>query len=97
MVWFIFAFSAAFFKSLKDVFSKKSLKDIDEYIASWSLRFFTLPFLVPLLFFIEIPSLGDQFWTALFVSGSLNIVTTIFYMKAIKYSDLSLTVPIVAF
>lgn len=97
MIWFIFALLTAFFESLKDVFSKKSLKHIDVYIVSWSLRFFTLPFLLPLLFIINIPTLGEQFWIALFVGGTLNVVTTILYMKAIQYSDLSLTVPIVAF
>ncbi len=97
MAWFIFAILTAFFESTKDVFSKKGLKHIDEYVVSWSLRFFALPFLIPLLFFIEIPSLGGRFWTALFIGGSLNILTTILYMKAIKYSDLSITVPMVAF
>jgi len=97
MLWFIFSFFTAFFESLKDVFSKKSLKNIDEYVVSWSLRFFALPFLVPLLFFIEIPSLGNKFWLALLVGGSLNVIATILYMKAIKYSDLSITVPMVTF
>lgn len=77
--------------------SKKGLITTDEYIISWSLRFFSFPFLLPLLFFINIPVLGDMFWVALLVSGSLNVVTTILYMKAIKYSDLSITVPMVAF
>lgn len=97
MLWFVFSFLTAFFESLKDVFSKKSLKNIDEYIVSWSLRFFALPFLIPLLFFIEIPSLGNQFWTAFLVGGSLNVITTILYMKAIKHSDLSITVPMITF
>ncbi len=95
MFWFIFAFLTAFFKSTKDVFSKKGLKDIDEYIVAWALRFFALPFLLPLLFFIKIPVIGNQFWLALFIGGSLNVVTTILYMKAIKVSDLSITIPMV--
>jgi len=97
MLWLIFSFFTALFESLKDVFSKKSLKNIDEYVVSWSLRFFALPFLIPLLFFIEIPSLGNKFWLALLVSGSLNVIATILYMKAIKHSDLSITVPMVTF
>lgn len=97
MVWFIYAFFTAFFESVKDVFSKKGLENIDEYTVAWSLRFFSLPFLLPLLFLIDIPSPGDMFWTALFTGGSLNVVTTVLYMKAIKYSDLSVTVPMVAF
>lgn len=97
MSWFIFAVLTAFFESLKDVFSKKSLGEVDEYVASWSLRAFALPFLLPILFFREIPQLGDQFWLALAVSGTLNIAATIFYMKALKFSDLSLAVPMVTF
>ena len=97
MLWILFSFFTALFESLKDVFSKKSLKNIDEYVVSWSLRFFALPFLVPLLFFIEIPSLGNKFWLALLIGGSLNVITTILYMKAIKHSDLSITVPMVTF
>lgn len=97
MLWIVFAFLTAFLQSLKDVFSKKSLKNIDEYIVSWSLGFFALPFLIPLLFFIEIPSLGNQFWMALLVGGSLNVIAIILFMKAIKYSDLSITVPMITF
>lgn len=97
MLWIVFSFFTALFESLKDVFSKKGLKNIDEYIVSWSLGFFALPFLLPLLFFIEIPSLGNKFWLALLISGSFNVVATILYMKAIKHSDLSITVPMVTF
>ncbi len=97
MLWLVFAFLTAFFESMKDVFSKKSLKNIDEYVVAWSLRFFALLLLLPLLFFVEIPKIGEQFWFALFVSGILNSIATILYMKAIKFSELSLTVPMVAF
>lgn len=96
MSWFVLATLTAFFESLKDVFSKRSLKTLDEYIVACSLMFFALPFLVPLLFFIEIPSLGEHFWMALFIGGTLNVTTTILYLKAIKDSDLSKTVPLVA-
>jgi uncharacterized membrane protein len=65
MVWLIFAFLTAFFESATDVFSKKSLKDIGEYIVAWALPFFALPFLLPLLVFTKIPTLGEQFWLAL--------------------------------
>lgn len=97
MIWFICAVLTAFFESIKDIFSKGSLRNIDEYMVSLALTLFALPFLAPFLFIIKIPHLGNQFWTALFLGGSLNVIATILYMKAIKYSDLSLTVPLVAF
>jgi len=97
MIWFIYAFLTAIFRSLKDVISKKSLNNIDEYLMSWSLRFFALLFVIPLLFFIEIPSLGAQYWFALFIGGSLNIITTLFFLKSIKHSNISTTVPLGTF
>ncbi len=97
MLWFIFAFLTALFEATKDVFSKKSLKDINEYLVAWSLPCFALPFLLPLLLFTGIPPLGERFWQALFIGGSLYAITLILYMKAIKSSDLSITVPMLTF
>lgn len=97
MTWIVLSFLTALCESLKDVFSKKGLTNVDEYVIAWSLRFFALPFLLPMLLFVRIPALGNQFWPALLFGGGLNVVTTILYMKAIKQSALSLTVPMVAF
>jgi len=97
MTWFIFAFLAAFFNSVKGVFSKKSVKNIDEYIVAWALRFFTSLFLLTAFLFIEIPEMGDRYLIALLISGSINVVTTVLVMKALKYSDLSVVAPITTF
>nr|QNO50888.1 hypothetical protein LELLBOIK_00003 [Methanosarcinales archaeon ANME-1 ERB6] len=97
MPWFIFAFLTALFEATKDVLSKKSLKDIDEYVVAWSLPFFALPFLLPILLFTEIPPLGERFWLALVTGGTLYAFTLVLYMKAIKSSDLSITVPMLTF
>ncbi len=100
MTWLIFGILTAFFEAVKDVFSKQNLKKNDEYVVAWSLAFFSALFLVPFLFFIKIPQLNPQlnplFWIALLIGGSINAVTAILYIKAIKLSDLSLTVPLVA-
>ncbi len=99
MLWVLLAFLTAFFESMKDVASKRSLslKRIDEYVVAWSLRAFAIPFLLPLLLIFGIPALGPDFLIALFIGGSLNTLVTIMYMKAIKASDLSITVPMVTF
>lgn len=100
MTWLIFGILTAFFEAVKDVFSKQNLKKNDEYVVAWSLAFFSAVFLAPFLFFIEIPQLNPQlnpqFWIALLIGGSINAVTAILYIKAIKLSDLSLTLPLVA-
>jgi drug/metabolite transporter (DMT)-like permease len=100
LTWLIFGILTAFFEAIKDVFSKQNLKKNDEYVVAWSLAFFSAIFLTPFLFFIKIPQLNPQlnpqFWISLSIGGSINAVTAILYIKAIKLSDLSLTVPLVA-
>jgi len=64
---------------------------------AWAWRFFALPFLLPLLLVIDIPRLDSEFWWALGISGGLNVLTAVLYIKAIQQSDLSLTVPMITF
>lgn len=97
MLWLGFAFLSAFFDSLKDVSSKRSLKHVDEYTVAWAFRLFATLFIVPAVFFTGIPSIGSRFWEAMIIGGTLNIITTVLYMKAYKNSDLSITSPITAF
>ncbi|MFO8078264.1 MAG: EamA family transporter, partial [Thermoplasmatota archaeon] len=97
MIWIVFAFLTAFFESIKDVLSKKSLKEIDEYVVAWSLWFFSIPFLVLVLFIVGIPKIDSSFWLFLFLGGVCNVFATIFYMKSIKLADLSISVPLLAF
>ena len=86
----------AFFEAVKDVFSKQNLKKSDEYVVAWSLAFFSVIFLIPWVIYTGIPALNTQFAIALLIGGSINAVTAVLYIKAIKVSDLSLTVPLVA-
>ena len=96
MTWLILGIFTAFFEALKDVFGKQNLKKSDEYVVAWSLAFFSVIFLIPWVIYTGIPALNTQFAIALLIGGSINAVTTILYIKAIKVSDLSLTVPLVA-
>ncbi|MFB8796613.1 MAG: EamA family transporter [Microcoleus sp.] len=96
MTWLILGIFTAFFEALKDVFGKQNLKKSDEYVVAWSLAFFSVIFLTPWVISTGIPALNTQFWIALLIGGSINAVTAILYIKAIKVSDLSLTVPLVA-
>lgn len=99
MLWLILSLFAALFESLKDVFSKKSLKlgNADEYAVSFSLSFFSVLVLLIILAFTGIPSLGKQFWAVLLVTAPLEVVALILFMKAIKSSDLSVTLPMITF
>lgn len=96
MTWLILGIFTAFFEAVKDVFGKQNLKKSDEYVVAWSLAFFSVISLSPWVIYTGIPALNTQFWIALLIGGSINAVTAILYIKAIKVSDLSLTVPLVA-
>ncbi len=93
-MWLLFAFLTAFFTSLQDVFSKRIIKKVDIYLIAWSGIFFTLPFYCLALPFQPIPKIGWPFWPALAMSTLILSFAVVFYVKAIKYSDLSLSVPI---
>jgi drug/metabolite transporter (DMT)-like permease len=96
LIWLILGIFTAFFEAVKDVFSKQNLKKSDEYVVAWSLSFFSVIFLLPWVLYTGIPALNSQFAIALLIGGSINAVTAVLYIKAIKVSDLSLTVPLVA-
>lgn len=97
MLWVVFALLTAFFMSCKDLFSRRALKDLDEYIVAWSVYMFAIPFLLFLLLFFKIPKLDSTFWLALLITTGVGTLSQILYMKAIKTSGLSKTVPMLAF
>ncbi len=97
MHWVGLALLTALCEALKDVFSKLNLKNTNPYIIALAMRLFSLPLLLPLLIFIDIPVLGEMFFPALIAGGLMNIFITILYLKAIQHSDLSVTVPMVTF
>lgn len=97
MTWFIFAFLTATFESLKDVTSKHTIPRSNEYVVAWAWMIFAVPFLLPAVLIQGIPEIKPQFWVALGVSTLILSSSLVLYMKAIKASDLSLTIPMIAF
>jgi len=97
MLWFVFSLLTAISEATKDAILKKGVERIDEYVVAWLLRALPLPFLLLLLLFVPIPPIDATFWVALVAGGSINVVTTIMYVKAIKISPLSLVLPMLTF
>lgn len=97
MNWLLFSFFTAICEASKDIFSKKGLAKVDVYIVAWASRLYSIPFLLPVFFIVDIPDIKPSFWVALCIGGGLNVVTTILYMKSISSSELSLSVPLIAF
>lgn len=97
MGWISFALLTAFSRSLTDVAGKTGLKKVDEYIVVLAMYLFSLPFIAVALYFTGIPKLETNFWIALPIGALLNIVANVLYMRAIKTSDLSLSIPLITF
>ena len=96
-MWFFLALVTAFFTSLQDVCGIKIVHKADVYVIVWGWVFFCLPFLYAYLFVDGMSPIGPSFGKALAVSTVILIIASILYMKAIKYSDLSITMPMLAF
>jgi len=94
MLWLAYSLLTALFESLKNLSSKKSLVEIDEYWVSFLFRLVIFLLLLPFLLFQGVPPLEEGFWGALIVSGAINSIATLLFMRAIKYSDLSLSIPL---
>jgi len=97
MIYLGFAFLTALFESLKDLSGKFGLGQLNEFFISWSMSALALPILLPILFYVGIPELNATFWKAIMVGGVLNAVSLVLYMRAIRVSDLSVTIPMITF
>lgn len=96
MNWFFLSLFCAFFTASADALCKKTLAESNEYLIAWVRVGFATPFLLLLLPFIEIPRLDVHFFLAILILLPLETVALILYMKAIKISPLSITLPFLA-
>ncbi len=95
--WFFLALATAFFACLKDIFSKHAVNRSNPYLVAWAWTLGALPFLLPLAFLLPLPRPRPAFWPALFAGSLLHVAATILYLRALKASDISLTIPIISF
>jgi len=95
-MWFLYSISSAFAETVKDILSKKYLKNIDEYSLAAAFHVWTLLFSIPLLVRFGIPVLKTEFWIGSFLFLFITPTWTILYAKAIKGAELSKVLPIMA-
>ncbi len=94
MSWFVYAFICALSLATADALSKKALDDgIGPSIVAWVRTGYTVPFMAVIIPFIDKPKLDGIFYMAMFLAIPLDIIALLLYMKAIKVSPLSLTLP----
>ena len=90
----MYAFVCALSLATADALSKKALDDnADPYIIAWVRTGYAAPFIAVIIPFIDIPELDSVFYLVTFLAVPLDIIAVLLYMKAIKVSPLSLTLP----
>ncbi|MFC1627158.1 EamA family transporter [Patescibacteria group bacterium] len=96
-MWIFYSFLTSFLETAKDVIGKTSSQKTDEYVSAFFFQFFALLFLLPLVISSGIPQLKTGFWASLSIGIILNTTWNILYMKAVKLSPLSVSIPMLAF
>lgn len=94
--WVWLSLGAAFTLATSDALTKKALAFRDEYVVAWLRLVFSLPLLFILFLFIPVPKLDKEFYTAFALSLPLEIASIILYIKALRLSPLSLSLPFLA-
>lgn len=96
MTWVVLMIVAAFLQAAKDAFLKRAMAGVDVLVATWSYCLTTSVFLGGLLLYTGFPPTGPGFWWLVALSGSFGSLNLLLYSTAVKASDLSLTLPMLA-
>lgn len=95
MIGFLLALGTAISEASKDITSKYNLHHIDEYVAGFSMHLVQSLLLIPLVLYLGIEEMSTRFLWALFASSVLQLTVILLYFKAIKRSEISVTVPLI--
>ncbi|MDD1689808.1 MAG: DMT family transporter [Methanoregula sp.] len=77
--------------------NKKFLQTVEPDILAASGFLFTSLFLLTIATVRGIPTLGPDFFPAVFVTSAINVVATTLTLRALKSTDISLAVPMLSF
>ncbi len=92
-MWIWLTLISAFSLATSDALTKRVLSRENEFVVAWLRLVFSLPLLVVIFPFIRIPETDRVFWLAFFSAIPLEITALIFYIKALRLSPMSLTLP----
>lgn len=91
--WVFFALISAFTLATSDALTKKVLARSNEYLVAWFRLLFSIPLLLIFWIFVHMPKLDMEFYKAFAFALPLEIIAMVFYIKALRISPLSLTLP----
>lgn len=89
----ILSLSSALCLAISDALIKKAFSQVNEYDGAWLRLIFCLPLLLASLLFIDVPVLDRKFFISFGIALPLEILAMVLYIKALRISPLSLTLP----
>jgi len=97
MIWYFVALLGALGNAIYFSLSKKAVKTLNLYWFSAVVSLLSGTTLLFIAFVEGIPKLGPNLWISVCGSVFVNVFATILYLKALKISDISLTMPMLSF
>lgn len=98
-MWFLYSLLSAFSVATSDALSKRAMMQApeSEWLVGWVRLAYAVPFLLMGLWFVPRPSLDATFWLVIACMLPLEVGSYVLYLRAIRTSPLSLTLPLLAF
>ena len=97
MLWLILSLLTALAVASQDAWIKKHFSHLSAYDMLVFPFLFSLPLFLVILPFVPVPPLDEVFYWCFLFSLPINFISFFIYMKAIRVSPLSLTLPYLAF
>lgn len=91
--WILLTLLSAFCLATSDALTKRALETCNEYLVAWFRLLFSIPILAPVLIWLPWPALDSTFVGAFFCALPLEMVSVILYVRALRISPMSLTLP----
>lgn len=95
-LWLPLTLLCAFALATSDALAKRALANHNEYLILWLRLLFSLPLLLAALPFVTVPPLSRDFFTASLLALPLEALAALLYIRALRLSPLSLTLPFLA-
>jgi drug/metabolite transporter (DMT)-like permease len=96
-MWIVLAVMSGLGDSFRDVWSKKISSEVPQQLITWAFSVYSLPFLLVYCWGDYLPKIDLQSGLAILAGVVLHCFGGIYLVKALASSDISLTIPMVAF
>lgn len=95
--WFVLAVATAVVYGGQAAYLKGWTDHVEQWLVTWSIWLFALPFFAVALAYQGVPTVEAGFWLPCFVSLGVNLVAWPAFVRAVRVSDISLVMPLLAF